>query len=183
MGITIRSGCSAVNRGDQRSDRQQLLPRRAPQRILTRFAKVSAMHPALLLAIYCSLSVVASLSGGWVPLVVRLTHRRMQIAISFVSGVMLGIGLLHLLPHSFAGPGVDRPHGGLGPGRLSVHVFSGTILPLSPSRRAGRNPLPDDATDSRARDHAAITTTITATTTLTGTTRSSVFPGAARRSD
>ena len=59
------------------------------------------MHPPLLLAIYCLLSVVASLSGGWVPLVVRLTHRRMQIAISFVSGVMLGIGLLHLLPHSF----------------------------------------------------------------------------------
>ncbi len=58
------------------------------------------MHPALLLAIYCAVSVVASLSGGWVPLVVRLTHRRMQIAISFVSGMMLGIGLLHLLPHS-----------------------------------------------------------------------------------
>lgn len=59
------------------------------------------MHPVLLLAIYCSLSIVASLSGGWVPLVVRLTHRRMQFAISFVSGVMLGIGMLHLLPHSF----------------------------------------------------------------------------------
>lgn len=59
------------------------------------------MHPALLIAIYCLLSVVASLSGGWVPLVVRLNHRRMQIGISFVSGVMLGIGLLHLLPHSF----------------------------------------------------------------------------------
>ncbi len=59
------------------------------------------MHPALLLLIYCLLSVVASLSGGWVPMVVRLTHRRMQIAISFVSGMILGIGLLHLLPHSF----------------------------------------------------------------------------------
>ena len=59
------------------------------------------MHPALLLACYCLLCIVASLSGGWVPLVVELTHRRMQIAISFVSGVVLGIGLLHLLPHSF----------------------------------------------------------------------------------
>ncbi len=59
------------------------------------------MHPVLLLGIYCGFCVVASLSGGWVPLVVRLTHRRMQIAISFVAGMMLGIGLLHLLPHSF----------------------------------------------------------------------------------
>ena len=58
------------------------------------------MHPLLLLGIYSLLCVVASLSGGWVPLVVTLTHRRMQIAISFVSGMILGIGLLHLLPDS-----------------------------------------------------------------------------------
>jgi zinc and cadmium transporter len=70
------------------------------------------MHPVLLLAVYCSLSIVASLSGGWVPLVVSLTHRRMQFAISFVSGVMLGIGMLHLLPHSFeALHSIDRTVG------------------------------------------------------------------------
>ena len=33
---------------------------------------------------------------------VRLTHRRMEIAVSFVAGVMLGIGLLHMLPHAVA---------------------------------------------------------------------------------
>jgi zinc and cadmium transporter len=60
------------------------------------------MHPLALLALYSLICVVASLAGGWVPLVMRLTHRRMQIAISFVSGIVLGIGLLHLLPHSFA---------------------------------------------------------------------------------
>jgi len=60
------------------------------------------MHPVLLLTIYSALCVVASLSGGWIPLFVRLTHQRMQIAISFVSGMMLGIALLHLLPHSLA---------------------------------------------------------------------------------
>ncbi len=60
------------------------------------------MHPALLLVIYCLVCVAFSLVGGWVLLVVRLTHQRMQIAISFVSGVILGIGLLHLVPHSFA---------------------------------------------------------------------------------
>ena len=59
------------------------------------------MHQVALLAIYCALTIVMSLAGGWIPLIVRLTHRRMQIAISFVSGMILGIGLLHLLPHSF----------------------------------------------------------------------------------
>jgi zinc and cadmium transporter len=67
------------------------------------------MHPAVLLVIYCALCIVASLFGGWVPLVMRLTHRKMQIAISFVSGMILGIGLLHLLPHSFENLGsIDR---------------------------------------------------------------------------
>ncbi|HWD93357.1 MAG TPA: ZIP family metal transporter [Verrucomicrobiae bacterium] len=51
-----------------------------------------------LLAIYCVLVLFASLAGGWLPLVVRLTHTRLQIAISLVAGLMLGIALLHFLP-------------------------------------------------------------------------------------
>jgi zinc and cadmium transporter len=67
------------------------------------------MHPLALLLVYCLLCVAGSLVGGWVPLVVRLTHRRMQIAISFVSGMILGIGILHLLPHSVQNLGsIDR---------------------------------------------------------------------------
>ena len=58
------------------------------------------MNTAALLTIYCGLIVAASLLGGWIPHVVRLTHRRLEIAISFVAGVILGIGLLHLLPHA-----------------------------------------------------------------------------------
>jgi zinc and cadmium transporter len=56
---------------------------------------------ALTLTIYCCLTLLASLAGGWLPIMVRLTHRRMQIALSFVAGVMLGVGLLHLVPHSY----------------------------------------------------------------------------------
>ena len=67
------------------------------------------MYPLALLAVYSFVCIVASLAGGWLPLLVELTHRRMQIAISFVSGIVLGIGLLHLLPHSFAELGsIDR---------------------------------------------------------------------------
>ena len=51
-----------------------------------------------LLIIYCAFVLVASLAGGWLPLLVRLTHTRLQAAISFVAGLMLGIALLHFLP-------------------------------------------------------------------------------------
>lgn len=56
---------------------------------------------ALLLAVYCGLILLASLAGGWIPLWVRLTHTRLQVATSFVAGLMLGVGLLHLLPHAW----------------------------------------------------------------------------------
>jgi zinc and cadmium transporter len=51
-----------------------------------------------LLAVYCALVLLASLAGGWLPLLVRLTHTRLQMAISLVAGLMLGISLLHFLP-------------------------------------------------------------------------------------
>jgi zinc and cadmium transporter len=50
------------------------------------------------LVIYCLLVLFASLAGGWLPLFVRLTHTRLQAAISFVAGLMLGMALLHFLP-------------------------------------------------------------------------------------
>jgi zinc and cadmium transporter len=56
---------------------------------------------ALLLAGCSGLILLASLAGGWIPLRVRLTHTRLQVATSFVAGLMLGVGLLHLLPHAW----------------------------------------------------------------------------------
>lgn len=53
-----------------------------------------------LLIAYCACVLVASLAGGWLPMLVRLTHTRLQTAISFVAGLMLGMALLHLLPHA-----------------------------------------------------------------------------------
>ncbi|MEE9212149.1 MAG: ZIP family metal transporter [Phycisphaeraceae bacterium] len=58
------------------------------------------MSPVALLFIYCLLILLASLAGGWIPLLLRLTHKRMQLAISVVAGFMLGVGVLHLLPHA-----------------------------------------------------------------------------------
>ena len=57
--------------------------------------------PAVLIFIYCFLIALSSLFGGWLPALVRLTHTRMQLIMSFVGGLMLGVALLHMLPHAF----------------------------------------------------------------------------------
>lgn len=56
------------------------------------------LSPGGLLAVYCALVILASLAGGWLLLAIHLTHTRLQMAVSFVAGLMLGIALLHFLP-------------------------------------------------------------------------------------
>lgn len=58
------------------------------------------MSPAACLVAYCGVIAAASLTGGWLPTRVRLTHTRMQLMMSFVAGLMLGVALLHMLPHA-----------------------------------------------------------------------------------
>ena len=52
------------------------------------------------LVIYCVLILLVSLLGGVIPSMMRLTHRRVQLSLSLVSGVMIGVGLLHMLGHA-----------------------------------------------------------------------------------
>lgn len=49
---------------------------------------------------YSLMIVAGSLFGGWLPTKFNLSHTRMQVILSYVGGLMLGIGLLHLLPHA-----------------------------------------------------------------------------------
>lgn len=58
------------------------------------------MQPAHLVFVYCVFIAGASLAGGKLPSLVRLTHARMQSLVSLVGGLMLGVGLFHLLPHA-----------------------------------------------------------------------------------
>ena len=53
-----------------------------------------------LLLFYCGAILLASLLGGWIPIMIRLTHTRLQVATSGVAGLMLGVGILRLLPHA-----------------------------------------------------------------------------------
>ncbi|MFM7056939.1 MAG: ZIP family metal transporter [Planctomycetota bacterium] len=56
-----------------------------------------------LLTTYCFAVVLASLFGGWLPSIWHLTHTTTQTLTSFVGGLMLGIAVFHLLPHSLHG--------------------------------------------------------------------------------
>jgi zinc and cadmium transporter len=59
---------------------------------------VASISGGGLLSIYCALVMLASLAGGWLLLAVHLNHTRLQLAVSLVAGLMLGIALLHFLP-------------------------------------------------------------------------------------
>ena len=60
------------------------------------------LSPTLLLVAYCLAIAGFSLVGGLLPNWVRMTHTRTQSAMSFVSGLMLGVAFFHLLPHGVA---------------------------------------------------------------------------------
>jgi zinc and cadmium transporter len=82
------------------------------------------MAIAVLLTLYCICVAAASLAGGALPAFVKLTHRHMQFVMSFVGGLMLGVALLHLLPHSLAEQGsIDRAAGWTLGGLLTMFLL------------------------------------------------------------
>src|SRR5437762_7681276 len=82
------------------------------------------MKTFLLLTFYCICVLAASIAGGALPAVIRLTHRRMQLVMSFVAGLMLGVALLHLIPHSLAEQGsIDRLAGWTLGGLLTMFLL------------------------------------------------------------
>ncbi|MFV2066379.1 MAG: ZIP family metal transporter, partial [Pirellulales bacterium] len=76
-----------------------------------------------LLGLYCLLILLVSLAGGLVPLLMKITHRWMEFMLSFVAGVMLGVGILHLLPHAL----IERPPT-LGIGAVMLCLLAGIML-------------------------------------------------------
>lgn len=60
------------------------------------------MDPIVPLTYYCLLILGASIAGGMIPVWFHLTHRGMECAVSFVAGVMLGVGFFHMLPHALS---------------------------------------------------------------------------------
>ena len=51
-------------------------------------------------AVYCSVIVVASLAGGYLPLAAKVSHLRLQVYLSLSAGAMLGAAFFHMLPEA-----------------------------------------------------------------------------------
>ncbi len=103
--------------------------------------------PVVLLSLYCLLILLASLAGGWIPLFVRLTHTRLQLATSFVAGLMLGVGLLHLMPHAWQQlHSIDR---------TAWWLLGGFLLMFFIQRffHFHHHDVPDESTDGIADEH------------------------------
>jgi zinc and cadmium transporter len=58
------------------------------------------MSPAATLTLYCALIAVAAWLGGWLPSRFKLGHTKLEVVMSYVSGLMLGVALLQMLPHA-----------------------------------------------------------------------------------
>ena len=65
-------------------------------------AATSLSHmPFLTLAMQLAVVAGAAYAGGSSLSFLSMGHRRMQVLLSLTGGVLLGVGLLHLLPHAF----------------------------------------------------------------------------------
>jgi zinc and cadmium transporter len=61
---------------------------------------VEAYTPVFDLPLAAILVIVASIAGGLLPAIARLTHRQMQLLLSLVAGLMLGVAAFDLLPEA-----------------------------------------------------------------------------------
>jgi len=123
------------------------------------------MQLLILLTIYCLLIVVASVIGGRLPSMIRMTHLRTQLLMSFVGGLMLGIATLHLLPHAAASLGSPE-RTGLATliGVVAMFLLLRAFHPHGHGDPAAVEPLPptafsatgsgDSASDAPACGHA-----------------------------
>lgn len=60
-----------------------------------------------LLSAYSAAVILASVIGGLLPEWIRLTHIKMQVMLSFVGGIMLGIAVFHMIPHALVAANGD----------------------------------------------------------------------------
>jgi len=58
------------------------------------------MAPGYQLAVYALLIMTASMAGGLAPAMMRFSHRKLHLLMSLVAGLMLGVGVFHMLPHA-----------------------------------------------------------------------------------
>ncbi len=104
------------------------------------------MQPVVVILIYSVLVVLSSLLGGFLPAMIRLTHRRMQFLMSVIGGLMLGIGFFHLLPHSL--------HASIGIERAMVWLMLGLITTFLLIRVFGSHVHAAEGEESSCSNHS-----------------------------
>jgi len=118
----------------------------------------------ILLTVYCLLIVGASLFGGFVTSLIRLTHRRMQHLTAGIGGLMLGVGVWHQIPHALAtvsGPGaINWCMGWMLAGLLLTFAMlrlGHVHIHAEPENEApdGNDAKPSDCSHDHDHDHAA----------------------------
>jgi zinc and cadmium transporter len=109
------------------------------------------MSSTTLLIVYCLLIVAASLAGGRLSSWVRMTHLRTQLLMSGVGGLMIGIALLHLLPH---GAEVLRSNSNAGLGVLIGLTVMFLLIRLFHTHDHSIPVTDDDAHPSSHHDHS-----------------------------
>lgn len=67
-----------------------------------------SVSPYLLLSVYCVVIAAVSLIAANAAAQLRLSHTRIQLIMSGVAGLMLGVACYHLLPHSVASFASER---------------------------------------------------------------------------
>jgi zinc and cadmium transporter len=60
------------------------------------------------LTLYCVWIFLASILGGGLPIFGKIKHTALQTLLSFIGGLMLGVALLHMLPHSARTVGIEN---------------------------------------------------------------------------
>ena len=60
------------------------------------------------LVVYCALVVLSSVVGGYLPLLGRVSHSRLQLYLSASAGVMLGASFFHVMPDAIERIGVSN---------------------------------------------------------------------------
>ena len=109
------------------------------------------------LTVYSMAVVFASVFGGLLPEWIRLTHTRMQLMISFVGGVMLGIAVFHMIPHSLAAVGAAHVD------QITMAMMFGLIatfflLRFSHFHQHGPADFGNQTDEASEEDHEAATT-------------------------
>lgn len=102
------------------------------------------MTVGVCLTLYCLWICLASVLGGSLPIFGKIKHTTLQMLLSFIGGLMLGVALLHMLPHAAANVGMREASTGALVGLL-VTFFLIRIFHFHQHEAPGEQPHAHDA--------------------------------------